>query len=85
MDQLEPGKKPTREPTIGSLGVAQRPTSFRGPLKRWVSTRLNATRWDSRRHYGTTKIALRIRRLQVRILPSAPICDSVSPGQGVNR
>jgi hypothetical protein len=34
-------KKPTREPTIGSLRVAQRPTSFRGFPKLWVSARGN--------------------------------------------
>src|SRR5664279_2852193 len=85
VDRLGPGKKPTREPTIASCRVAWCPNSFRGITSAWVSTRLNATRWDSRRRYGTTRIALRIRRLQVRILPSAPDRDDVLPGQRVNR
>src|SRR5664280_1944693 len=70
--EKKPTREPTREPTIGSLRVAQRPTSFRGFPKLWVSTRGNATRWDSQGCYDTNKIALRIRRLQVRIVPSAP-------------
>ena len=85
MDRLGPGKKPTREPTIGSLDVAQGPTSFRCLLKRWVFTRSNATRWDSGRRHDTNRIALRIRRLQVRILPNAPNRDNIIPGQTVIR
>jgi hypothetical protein len=65
-------KKPTREPTIASCRVAWCLISFRGPQQICGSNRLNATRWDSRRRHGTTEIALRIRRLQVRFLPSAP-------------
>ena len=72
MDRLGPGKKPTREPTIASCRVARCPNSFRSLTSACVSTRINATNWDFRRRCGTTKIALRIRRLQVRILPSAP-------------
>jgi hypothetical protein len=72
VDRLGPGKKPTREPTIASCRVARCPNSFRGITSACVSNRENATRWDPQRRYGTTKIALRIRRLQVRILPSAP-------------
>jgi hypothetical protein len=71
VDRLGPGKKPTREPTIASCHVARCLISFRGPQQICVFTRINATNWDPRRRCGTTKLRLRIRRLQVRILPSA--------------
>jgi len=65
-------ENPTSDPTNPSRGVAARPKPWPASLTTSPLTSQDATAWDERRPAGTKRHRLRIRRLGVRIPPSAP-------------